>query len=203
MTPLYNRVGRAHQWLVAARRVLGDGGYAMIEVARMDAGSSAQEQVLGVFRSVRQARAVLGTIARDHQLCPRALGLERSRGSCIYRQMRLCRGACTGEEPAEAFNARLDAAFAHRRIRAWPFPGPILIEESGPERSEGHLFILSEWRLVLAARYGEDGLTRFLEPSSGFDHDVYKILAGHILRHAERVRHLSEAELERFIGDLR
>jgi DNA polymerase-3 subunit epsilon len=203
LTPLYNRIGRAHQWLVVARRVLGDSGYARIELERMDAGRSRQDGVLGVFRSVRQARAIVGTIAREHALCPRALGLERSHGSCIYRQIRLCRGACTGAEPPAAFNERLDAAFANRRVKTWPFPGAILIEEPGPNRSEGHLFILSDWRLVLAARYGEEGLTRFLEPPTGFDHDIYKILAAHIIRHSTRVRQLSEEDVDRLTSDLR
>ena len=82
-------------------------------------------------------------------------------------------------------------------MRIWPYPGPVMIEEANRERTEGHFFVVDDWRLCLAARYGEDGISPFLEAGRGFDHDAYKILSAHLVRHSRSVRPLSQPELAR------
>ena len=99
MMPLHNQLSRQRRELVIARRSSSAAGYAGVQLERMATGRDMPPgDILAVFRSLRQGKEVLHNLAREHQLCPRALGLERSIGSCVYRQMKMCTGACTGKE---------------------------------------------------------------------------------------------------------
>jgi DNA polymerase III subunit epsilon len=198
MMPMYNQLSRQRRELVVARRSGTPGGYASLRLERIATGHDVPHgDILAVFRSLAQGKSVLRELARDHELCPRVLGLETSMGSCIYRQMKMCRGACVKIEPPDEFNARFDLAFQNRRVRIWPFDGPVMIEEANSDRTEGHFFIVDDWRLCMAARYGEEGISPFLEATHGFDHDAYKILSAHLVRNSRSVRPLSPAELTR------
>ena len=196
-SPLYNQRARAQGALVVARRIDGERGYASIRLERREPKELLEtSDVLGLFRSLRQAKEALRDLAKAHQLCLRVLGLERGRGRCIYRQLKQCRGACAGDEPPALFNARLEAAFVSRRLRRWPYPGPVLIEEANSSRTEGHRFIVDAWRLVRAIQYDESGMRPFLPAQVGFDQDVYRILVALLLRHGRSIRALSRSEKE-------
>lgn len=189
LSPLYNQRSRVHRELVVARRVEGERGYASVRFERRGSQEPLDpSEILGIFRSLRQAKETLADLARSHQLCPRVLGLEHRRASCVYRQMRQCRGACAGTEPPALFNARLEAAWVSRRLRAWPYTGPVMVEEANEARTEGHVFVVDGWRLVESFRYDETGTRPFLPPQAGFDHDAYKILVAHLLRHPRAVK---------------
>ncbi len=75
----------------------------------------------GPFSSKRQAREALRTLAAEHALCWKALGLEKRLGPCFARQVKRCAGACVGAESAEAHHARLAAALAPLAIPRWPY----------------------------------------------------------------------------------
>jgi len=45
-------------------------------------------------------------LLEDHQLCQKLVGLYKSQGACFHRQIGLCLGACTGEEPVSEYNER-------------------------------------------------------------------------------------------------
>ena len=198
LAPLHNRRLRSARELAVIRKASDARGYATLRIERRSSDEELPiSDILGICRSVRQAKALVADLATAHHLCPRVLGLERRKGSCLYRQIKQCRGACTAEEPPELFNARLDAAFVSRRLRTWPYPGPVLLEEANASRTEGHVFVLDNWRLVKALRYGEDGMRTFLPARAGFDHDAYNILVAHVLRRAHAVTRLSAAEVMR------
>ena len=91
-----------------------------------------------------------------------------------------------------------EAAFSSRRLRTWPYPGPVRLEESDASRTEGHVFIIDNWRLVQAIRYDEGGTRTFLQAQTGFDHNAYKILAKHLLCHERSVKLLNISEIRRF-----
>jgi DNA polymerase-3 subunit epsilon len=71
----------------------------------------------GPFSSKRSAREALRSLAAEHALCWKALGLEKRQGPCFARQVKRCAGVCVGAESPEAHHARLAEALAAHAIR--------------------------------------------------------------------------------------
>ena len=130
----------------------------------------AETDLVGPFGSRAGARAALAALGREHRLCDRALGLWARDGACFSRQVKRCDGLCTGEETADAHHARLLAALAPLRFPAWPFDGPVALDEHDPETGRRDRLVFDRWRAL-----GPDGL----EP---FDPDVFKLLRRRLAR---------------------
>ncbi|MDB5254121.1 MAG: polC [Parcubacteria group bacterium] len=177
-SPLYNRLLRRTHELVVARKTL-DKGYERIELERIK-GIEASEysNILGIFKNVRQAKEFLKSAQDEHSLCPKLLGLETGKGACFYSQLQKCLGACTGKEASKEYNIRLKLAFKTRRMKAWPFSGPVLIEEKIDDERK-HSFILDNWCLLKDIETTEDDTVERVH-SASFDYDSYKIFVRYI-----------------------
>lgn len=181
--PVYNRRlrggGGLHTWSV------GDDGAAPRLLALE--GPLPAADLFGLYRSARQARNALTTLARDHKLCLRVLGLEAGgEGSCFGHQVGRCAGACVGVESRAKHNLRLKLALASHKLRAWPHPGAVALEETSA-------LGLRQWHVIDGWQYlgtvhpdeetGEGMSDRALHAArEGFDPDVYRILARHLPR---------------------
>ena len=181
--PVYNRRlrggGGLHAWSV------GDDGAAPQLLALE--GPLPASDLFGLYRSARQARNALTTLARDHKLCLRVLGLESGgEGSCFGHQVGRCAGACVGVESRAKHNLRLKLALAPQKLRAWPHPGAVALEETSA-------LGLRQWHVIDGWQYlgtvhpdGGDGEglpgDAPLAARTGFDPDVYRILARHLPR---------------------
>lgn len=141
-----------------------------------------QPGLYGLFRSAKEAKSALLEIARNAELCPVVLGLEQGRPgkACFARQLRRCRGACTGEESLQAHTQRLTDALASLRLQAWPFTGPALL----PEGESIHL--IDAWCHLGTARSDTDLRALLKNGRPSFDRDTYHIL----VKHAHRMRPL-------------
>lgn len=180
-SPLHNRRLRASgsAWTL---RLAGPAGapeqVAAVELDALDAAG--QQEVYGLYRDRRTAERALEAIVRAHQLCARVLGLERgagtdgAQGSCFAYQLKRCRGACVGLEPAALHNARVRMALAATRLKPWPYRGRILVAERD-WRGEQDLHVLERWRYLGTVREPDaaEGLDAEAVP---FDPDVYRIL---------------------------
>lgn len=185
--PIYNIRSRSIRKLYIARAAESRQGYTTValepteEIVAADCGS-----ILGVFKSRKQAEEFLRTSAQEHHLCLKLLGLERKKGACFAYHLHQCYGACLGEEPAADYNRRVGEAFHRRRIVAWPYTGPIAIEETDPHAGTTELFFVDNWCLIGSAR-ASDGMERMENaPSVRFDYDTYKILHHYIMNPAHR-----------------
>ena len=146
-------------------------------------------QICGVFRSKRSAMQALRGLADEHQLCLRALGVEkRGHGACFRHQIRRCAGACAGKENLHAHHARAAAALAGLKTAAWPWRGPIGIIEEDRERDAAEVHVVDNWCLLGTAKT-EDEVGDLLEGvrRARFDLDNYRILARHLSRGRPRV----------------
>lgn len=203
LRPLYNIRSRERHRMVVAAEETGPGGYRTVHLKAVD---RITPQSFGtytaVFRSFTQARETLAEVARTHRLCPKLLGLERTRRHCFSYHLGQCDGACMGEEPAEAHNARLVAAFAERRIRLWPYPGSILIEERAEGRNEGEVFVVDNWCLLYSFTYALDTCMLRLEGNHLFDYDAYRILCGYLFsdEHRGSIRPAGRREIDDLLG---
>jgi DNA polymerase-3 subunit epsilon len=192
--PLYNRMSRRMKKLVIVTEELRD-GYKHAVCSTLDTDAMQfSKSILGIFKSPSQAKKVLDEYSQAFSLCPRMLGLEQGKGQCFYAQLGRCHGACTGKEDAEVYNKRFHEAFKTRRIKAWPFRGPIVIEEKNIQRERGQAFIIDEWRLVGSFTYDESGSAPFLPEQYVFDYDGYKILAGFIVKNRKKIKELTKSQ---------
>ncbi|MBM2845783.1 MAG: polymerase epsilon subunit [Bacteroidetes bacterium] len=197
LQPLYNQASRRKRNIVVARRELTKEGYATVvleEIDHVDLDESLP--IVGMFKSIKQAKEFLLKIARQHQLCRKLLGLERARGHCFPYHLHQCHGACMGEEAPESHNVRFDRAFVDRRVKAWPFKGAIVIDERGEENA-GEIFLIDQWRLVSGFKYSDIGHEHHLKSMHRFDYDSYKILLRY-LRDGKNRRNIRVVPREEF-----
>jgi DNA polymerase-3 subunit epsilon len=97
---------------------------------------------------------------------------EQSAGSCVAYQLGKCKGACVGKEPLMLHNARLQMALSSLKLKPWPFPGRVALQEG---RFEYH--VLDHWMYLGTARFDEElAELASTQWQAGFDVDVYRIL---------------------------
>jgi DNA polymerase-3 subunit epsilon len=205
LLPLYNRKSRIHRRLVMMKKGLNEQKYGTIHLEYLrNIQSTDLSNIVGIFKSMKQAKGFLWNIAKGYTLCPRILGTEKGNGECSYTQLQRCDGACNGSEPADAYNKRFDLAFAGRRVIPWPFTGPILIEEKCESGNEGEFFIVDTWCLIGCFRFDEAGSKRcLLEGGNTFDYDGYMILRDYLLKSRKQVnvKQLTTAEVAGILGE--
>ena len=131
----------------------------------------------GPFSSRRQAREALRSLASEHALCWKALGLERRLGPCFARQVKRCAGTCVGAESAAAHHERLRQALAPLAIPRWPFAGLAAIRERSLLGDRTDLHVVRDWCWLGTAR-DEGELGRLIEapPRPEFDADIARLL---------------------------
>jgi DNA polymerase-3 subunit epsilon len=194
--PLYNRQLRKRTDLAVARLKTGR-GYPEVELVRESViRDKDQKDILGIFRSIAQAKSFLRDAASEHGLCPRLLGIEKGKGACFSHQLGVCSGACVGKTDKAEYEKAFKAVFKARRIRSWPFSGPILIEEKVDDESK-HSFILDNWRLVADVRTEPDN-TVVMKRDTRFDYDAYKIFLRYVRDPLtkKRIKRITRKELD-------
>jgi DNA polymerase III subunit epsilon len=106
--------------------------------------------VYGPFGSRASARRLLSTLAGEHGLCAKVLGLERRRAGddglpCFNHQLHRCRGACIGAESRSAHAERLRELLAPWRIPAWPYAGAVALVERNATRFREQVHVFDRW----------------------------------------------------------
>jgi len=204
LRPMYNIRSRQTRRIVVARLVKTAGSYSTIALeAISNINPSHMAPFMAIFKTKTQAKEYLASIVRTHGLCSRLLGLERTNRHCFSFHLGQCKGACMGEEDPAAYNARFEAAFADRRIKAWPFEGGVIIEERGENNNQGEVFIVDHWCLVYSFKYSLDRFELNVRGVHHFDYDSYKTLCGYILDDAHRlhIRTITRKDMDLFIRD--
>lgn len=176
MLPLYNKKSRLKKELVTLKKVTNDQGYDTIKIEPTNQFNNLTIQqfnneyfssILGVFKSKKQARDFLVKITKDHNLCEKLMGLEKTKSACFAYRLGQCNGACTGIEKPIKYNMKFAAAFALSKIKPWPFPGTIIIKETNLDKKE--YFLINNWCYL--------GGSIKIDPSPpAFDLDFYNIL---------------------------
>jgi DNA polymerase III subunit epsilon len=176
--PLHNRaLRRARQgWTIV---VADDGAAPRIEPIESVQLSFEPSDCFSLFPSERAAHAALTSLAREHRLCAKMLGLEDTEGSCFAFQLGRCEGACVGRESLARHTVRVKLALAPLRLKPWPFAGPIGIRERSANGRE-QLHVLDAWRHLATLDSQDQSQLDFEGMSRGdrlaFDLDVYRIV---------------------------
>lgn len=175
LQPLYNRQLRRIQNLLLARQTTNRAGYHTITIEEaIEIDPETASNIVAVYPRRGTARQSLENSTKIYDLCPKLMGLEKTKGACFMRQLHKCRGACVGEEAAAVYNQRLATAFERQRIQAWPYHGAVLVEEK--MSPEFHAIVVDQWCVVAEITQDEYCEPIYTAKTKHFDLDTYKIL---------------------------
>jgi DNA polymerase III subunit epsilon len=199
LQPLHNKQLRKTEKLIIAHRSQNDAGYTTIsleEASQIMADDV--PDILAVYTRRSLARNALDEMVKDYGLCPKLLGLEKSKGACFQHQLHRCKGACVGKEPAALYNARLKVAFNKQHIQQWPFSSPVLVQEN----ASNHGIIVDRWCVVAEITQAEGCDPEIVERPRTFDLDTYKILRSFITTKLETltIRPISLNQINQLAG---
>jgi DNA polymerase III subunit epsilon len=175
LMPLYNKMLRKAEHVSTLKSYTDTNGYLQIKIDNTNENEIMPDDIpniVGLFRTKRQAERELMRIHEEHGLCKKFLNLEKTKRACFGYQLKKCRGACLGEEPANLYNLRFEIAFNKLRFRKWPYEEPIVIVE-GNDR-----FLVDKWCYL--GKVDNEGLG-LVARDTRFDLDVYKILKNFLL----------------------
>lgn len=181
MLPLYNKMLRRKKDLIALRQSTDNDGYLRADVDLMTAPSPQElDQLLGFFRSKKQAKDFLTILTREHQLCEKLLGLEKTSTSCFGYRLDRCKGACVKKEDSLHYNHRFVTAFAKTKVKRWPYGGPIIIEERNDVTDKMEYFLIDQWCFLGTVELDSLGSMKETKHDYSFDLDTYKILVRYL-----------------------
>lgn len=155
----------------------------MLDIVELRIGDrQSPADLFGIFESRRKARNWLERAARDAQLCPKRLGLEKGGGPCFSYQLKRCPGVCAGMEPGAAHDLRLMQQLLPKKLRSWPFAGRIGIREIGLF-GDADIHVFDRWCYIGSAA-NDDQLWPLLDRREPlvFDPDCYRILSSFLKR---------------------
>lgn len=177
--PLFNRKLRRTRQLCAIRLREGE---APQVVHTGDVDFAADPHLHGLFPSRRDAVERLHDLADAHRLCLGLLGLERLAGArgCFRAALRRCAGACRGDEPRAAHDARLRAALDAMRLRVWPHAGTIGLIERDPAEGRTDIHVVRDW-CHLGTVADLAAARRLARVPTVYDGDLYRLLCGPVL----------------------
>lgn len=171
--PLYNRQLRRQSELVIAKRTTNQ-GYPSIKLERVKKISEDDyKNILGIFKSISQAKSYIREFSIENGLCLQILGLEKGKGQCFNHQIEKCKGACINQHHKKDFREKFEVMFKKRKLRSWPFLGPILVRERKDDEEE-HAFVLDNWCLLKDVVSTKNDIN-MENHSPSFDYDSYKI----------------------------
>lgn len=174
--PLLNQKLRRNRQLCSLRLV---DGVPEVVYSR-DVNFATEPSLFGLFGSRHSALEGLHQLADQHRLCYGALGLEKLKPgrACFRATIKLCAGACRGDESPQVHAERLFTSLEGLRVACWPFPGAIGLTERHEDLCQVH--VIRNWCYLGST--GDLEKARELDVmAAGFDADGYKILCLPIL----------------------
>lgn len=170
LKPIFNR--RLRRVSSYAMLVKSDvSGYASITVKQGNIDTETNlNTIYGMYPSRMKAKQRLEDMTRGFQLCPKLMGIEKTKGACFSCRLGRCKGACIGVESAELYNRRFELALEHSRLESWPYDSPISI----PVNTNGEQVIIKNW--MVQGYIDNSGDTIYDADRPNFDMDEYKII---------------------------
>lgn len=105
-SPLYNRLQRRKTAQYALYLHSGMQGYQHLIIEKTQANG----QHLTTYPTLVHAKKHLFELIEKYRLCQKLCGLYNTNGACFQHGVKLCNGACIGEEPAKDYNNRVNKA---------------------------------------------------------------------------------------------
>lgn len=197
LQPLYNRQLRIAKKMYVLKKQMNTDSYPEVVLKMIDhIDPNDLENILGIFRSKRQAKDFLVPLVKEYNLCEKLLGLEKTSSSCFAYRLDLCKGACVKEENPLKYTMRFAEAFGNNTIKVWPFTGQIIISERNELEKTAEYFVVDKWCLL--SQYSENEVHNEAVCSGEylFDLDTYKLLVRFLQKkeNLKKIKQLSEKE---------
>jgi DNA polymerase-3 subunit epsilon len=181
LKPLYNRMLRrvsSYAMLVKNEQ----DGYSNLTVVSGSVGNETDlSTIYGVFSNRVKAKQAIDELTRTYRLCPKLMGLEKSKGACFSYSLGRCKGACIQEEDAAAYNVRFEIALERSKLSEWPFDGAVTV----PVNEAGESVIIHNW--IVQGFSDENGENLIADTEPNFDMDEYKIIRRFIRENNHRI----------------
>lgn len=112
LQPKYNRASRkaSFNWGIFWKEDAA--GYQRLQVAQVNGTPP-----VCAFSTGTKAKKMVERLAEEHQLCHRMAGLDHARGPCFRYHVKLCLGACLGEETPQEHNERVQKALGRFQFK--------------------------------------------------------------------------------------
>ncbi len=174
--PLFNRRLRRKKNRVGFKLSLIN-DYLTITLSHSIDESGINHELYGSFKNQNEAKKILISWVKTHQLCPKHCGLETGIGACFSYHIKRCLGACMGKESSSAYNQRMKDALLKFKQDDWPFKGPIAIKEHCVINDITQYSVFDQWRHTLSViKTKNDDVIK--QHHADHDVDTYKILSG-------------------------
>lgn len=106
LLPVYNRAQRRTNFSWGLFATADTNKYIHFDIKRIKIG----DNPITTFTTKTQGRNELFRLAENFNLCQKLCHLYITKGACFHYTLNQCPGACIGEEPAESYNKRANAA---------------------------------------------------------------------------------------------
>lgn len=209
--PLYNRMLRKKQLLAGIFAQKSTDDYLELSTQTVEKISPAElfghnkndpeKGFIGFFKSKKQAKSYLATLAKKNNLCEKRLGLEKTPVACFGYRLDRCKGACIKKEKSLFFNLRLIQAISDMTVKPWPFKSAIVIKEVSPLTGISEYFLIYLWCFIGKVKEDEEDNLSLTGHEMEFDLDTYKILKRFILnpKNSRDIKVFSEKDTKYFI----
>ena len=107
LKPVFNHALKRSLFQYQLVHIKDDEGYINLKIEKVNSKNSTDKNIITTFTNYQQAKSVLFRITEEFNLCQKLNGLQKTEGSCFNHSIKLCYGACIGEEDLETYNKRL------------------------------------------------------------------------------------------------
>ncbi|MCL4366898.1 exonuclease domain-containing protein [Patescibacteria group bacterium] len=178
--PVYNRRSKSASKITILKIIETEQGYLSLqlvdvpEIEITDLG-----QIGGMFKNRRAAKDFLVSIVRQHQLCEKLLGLQKTKQECFSYQLGRCLGACLGKEKPDKYNQRFLQAINTSRVKPWPFQTPVMVTEKDYQAELEESLVFDQWS-YLGSVVSDGELVNFHRETLSFNREIYQILNSYL-----------------------
>jgi DNA polymerase III subunit epsilon len=192
LQPLYNRQLRHARQLVVLKKTQTIEGFDTVTCETVtDIHALELDQIMGMFKSKKQASKFLEFVAEKYSLCKKILGVEHCSSSCFGYHLGTCKGACRGGEIPVKYNMRFLLAFAENKIKPWYFDKPVEIVETCRTTGNRERFVLDKWCILRREKSNDEYSVqpededvppnpKDIDQEYIFDVDTYKIIVRYL-----------------------
>lgn len=112
LQPPVNRAQRVRNFAGAIFSYTDQNGYKCLAIGKKTIKNARKLDLVAEYAKVDSAKSHLQNIVQQWELCYRLSNLDSADRACFHYSIKKCHGACIGEESAESYNARVEAAIS-------------------------------------------------------------------------------------------
>jgi DNA polymerase-3 subunit epsilon len=141
VNPEINKAMKNKQYNYIIYKEKNEAGYIELNFARNSKKWQNNPNLVRQVTNMKATRSFLNRFVDQFELCAKLCHVDDRTGPCFYYSLKKCFGACVDEEPADSYNARVEAAISVTHDR---FDQDLIIEEDSLDHLEKVLFLIKQ-----------------------------------------------------------